>query len=164
MSLHPEPIEPVPEETARVARAAFPRGNPCLQLRDVLGNIYVDEDFADLFPRRGQSAEAPWRLAEWFDRYARRIEDARLPTKPEERQHYAEVIGADGMYLLEAVYAADAPGVLRELEAVQILRRVWVHRYETVEDPLHWRDRSRPRTDVKAAAWLPQSAYVTQPC
>src|ERR671932_1334829 len=63
MSLRPELIEPVPEETARVARAAFPRGNPCLQLRDVLGSIYTDEDFVDLFPRRGQSAEAPWRLA-----------------------------------------------------------------------------------------------------
>ena len=63
MSLHSGPIEPVPEETARVARAAFPRGNPCLHLRDVLGSIYTDEDFADLFPRRGQSAEAPWRLA-----------------------------------------------------------------------------------------------------
>src|SRR5713226_3240422 len=63
MSLHPEPIERVPEETARVARAAFPRGNPCLQLRDVLGSIYADADFIDLFPRRGQAAEAPWRLA-----------------------------------------------------------------------------------------------------
>jgi len=27
MSLHPTPITPVPEETARVARAAFPKGN-----------------------------------------------------------------------------------------------------------------------------------------
>src|SRR5207247_5929599 len=63
MSLHPEPIGPVPEETARVARAAFRRGNPYLQLRDALGSIYADEDFTDLFPRRGQAAEAPWRLA-----------------------------------------------------------------------------------------------------
>src|SRR5207253_10086632 len=63
MSLHPEPIEPVPAETARVARAAFPRGNACLQLRDMLGSIYDDTDFLDLFPRRGQAAEAPWRLA-----------------------------------------------------------------------------------------------------
>src|SRR5207302_2187806 len=50
-------------ETARVARAAFPRGNACLQLRDMLGSIYDDTDFLDLFPRRGQAAEAPWRLA-----------------------------------------------------------------------------------------------------
>jgi hypothetical protein len=28
MSLRPQPIEPVPEDTARVARAAFPKGNP----------------------------------------------------------------------------------------------------------------------------------------
>ena len=63
MSLRPELIEPVPEETARVARAAFPRGNPCLQLRDVLGSVYTDQDFANLFPRRRQAAEAPWRLA-----------------------------------------------------------------------------------------------------
>ena len=54
MSLHPELIEPVPEETARVARAAFPRGNAYLRLRDALGSIYTDQDFADLFPRRGQ--------------------------------------------------------------------------------------------------------------
>ena len=63
MSLHPEAIEPVPEETARIARAAFPKGNLCLRLRDTLGTIYTDQLFADLFPRRGQPAEAPWRLA-----------------------------------------------------------------------------------------------------
>ena len=63
MSLRPEPIRPVPEETARVARAAFPKGNAFMQMRDELGVIWEDEDFADLFPRRGQPALAPWRLA-----------------------------------------------------------------------------------------------------
>ena len=38
-------------------------GTPCLQLRDALGTLYSDADFADLFPTRGQPAEAPWRLA-----------------------------------------------------------------------------------------------------
>jgi transposase len=32
-------------------------------MRDVLGTIYTDEDFAELFPKEGQPAEAPWRLA-----------------------------------------------------------------------------------------------------
>jgi transposase len=32
-------------------------------LRDTLGTIYEDEQFADLFPQRGQPALAPWRLA-----------------------------------------------------------------------------------------------------
>jgi transposase len=63
MSLKPEGIEPVPEETARIARAAFPKGNLCLRLRDTLGTLYTDQLFADLFPVRGQPAEAPWRLA-----------------------------------------------------------------------------------------------------
>jgi transposase len=63
MSLHPEPFQPVPVETARVAHAAFPNGHPYLRLRDQLGPFFHDEQFRDLFPRRGQPAEAPWRLA-----------------------------------------------------------------------------------------------------
>jgi transposase len=289
MSLPPEPIEPVPEETARVARAAFRRGNPCLQLRDVLGSVYTDEAFADLFPRRGQSAEAPWRLAlvtvlqfaeglsdrqaaeavrgridwkyalglalddpgfdfsvlsefrarllagaaeqrlldvlleqcqargllkargrqrtdatrvlgalrqlnrlecvgetlrqalnalagvapdwlralappEWFERYGRRIEDGRLPTKPAERQRYAELIGRDGWRLLEAVYAPAAPPALRELEAVQLLRRVWVHQYELVEGQLRWRDpKNSPPPGLRLdTPYEPEARYGTK--
>jgi transposase len=63
MSLHPLPVAPVPEETARVARAAFRRGNPYLTLRDEFGTLFSDEQFTALFPTRGQPAEAPWRLA-----------------------------------------------------------------------------------------------------
>ncbi|MCL4296985.1 MAG: IS1182 family transposase [Anaerolineae bacterium] len=63
MSLKPSPMQPVPAETARVARAAFPKGNPYLTLRDELGPIFRDEDFVDLFPPDGQPALPPWRLA-----------------------------------------------------------------------------------------------------
>jgi len=63
MSLKSLPIPPVPEETARVAQAAFPRGNVVMQVRDTLGAIYTDAAFADLFPTHGQPALAPWRLA-----------------------------------------------------------------------------------------------------
>ncbi len=63
MSLHPQSPDPIPDDTARVARAAFPAGNLYLRMRDALGVLYQDEDFARLFPARGQSAEAPWRLA-----------------------------------------------------------------------------------------------------
>jgi transposase len=63
MSLKPTPIQPVPEGTVRVARAAFRKGNPLLKLRDELGVIFRDEDFADLFPRLGQPGLPPWRLA-----------------------------------------------------------------------------------------------------
>ncbi|MDP9379869.1 MAG: IS5/IS1182 family transposase, partial [Chloroflexota bacterium] len=63
MSLQPQPVNPIPEQTARVARASFPRGNVLMKMRDELGAIYQDETFAHLFPRRGQPGEAPWRLA-----------------------------------------------------------------------------------------------------
>ena len=64
MSLRPQqPLPPVPEDTARVARAAFRRGNPYVLLRDRLGAVFADADFADLYPALGQPAYAPWRLA-----------------------------------------------------------------------------------------------------
>jgi transposase len=63
MSLHPQEIPPIPEETARVAHAILPQGNRYLLLREELGTIYSDELFADVYPRVGQPAEQPWRLA-----------------------------------------------------------------------------------------------------
>ena len=63
MSLKPMPIDPVPDLTAQVAIASFPKGNMYLRLRDELGTIFKDDDFVDLFPRRGKPALAPWRLA-----------------------------------------------------------------------------------------------------
>jgi transposase len=63
MSLHAEPVGPIPEETTRVARAAFPKGNVYMQMRDVLGAIYDDASLRSLFAVRGRPAESPWRLA-----------------------------------------------------------------------------------------------------
>ena len=63
MSLKPSTVQAIPEETIRVARAAFPHGNAYLTLRDALGTIFSDEDFAPLFPSCGQPSLPPWRLA-----------------------------------------------------------------------------------------------------
>ena len=63
MSLHQEEIGPIPEETVRVAKAVFRQGNLCLRLREVLGTMYENQTFADLFPKMGRPAQAPWRLA-----------------------------------------------------------------------------------------------------
>jgi transposase len=61
--LRPQPISPVPPETARIAHAAFPKGHPYLRLADELGTLFTDATFAALFPTHGQPAFAPWRLA-----------------------------------------------------------------------------------------------------
>lgn len=63
MSLQPQPAYVIPEETRRVAHAAFPKGALCLRLVEVLGHLYLDEQFAALFPTRGQPAASPARLA-----------------------------------------------------------------------------------------------------
>ena len=63
MSLHPQEIPPIPEETRRVAQAVFPHGNIYMRMRDELGTIYDDQRFAPLFSARGQPAMSPWRLA-----------------------------------------------------------------------------------------------------
>jgi len=63
MSLHPEKLPEVPELTARIARSIHPSGNKYMWLRDELDAIYDDEQFLSLYPKNGQLAEQPWRLA-----------------------------------------------------------------------------------------------------
>jgi transposase len=57
--LIPDYNKDVPESTREVALAAFPKGNPYLTLRDGLGTIFEDKDFADLYPSKGQPAISP---------------------------------------------------------------------------------------------------------
>ncbi|MGZ3434232.1 MAG: IS1182 family transposase [Isosphaeraceae bacterium] len=63
MSLHPQPHSAIPDETRRIAHAAFPKGTLCLRIADELGPLYRDNLFSDLFPTRGQPAASPARLA-----------------------------------------------------------------------------------------------------
>jgi transposase len=252
--LKPSPIEPVPEGTARVAKAAFRKGNPLLSLRDELGAVFADADFADLFPKLGQPALPPWRLAlvtllqfrenlpdrqaaeavraridwkyllgleladpgfdhsvlcefrsrllegsaeerllhklleacqargllkargrqrtdathvlasirvlnrlellgetlraalneiaavapdwlraaaprAWYGRYARRVEDGRLPRAAAEREAYARAVGVDGFALLDRLDRPETAAELRGRPKVAILRQVWARHF-----------------------------------
>ena len=254
MSLRPNTCAEVPPSTAAVARAAFPRGNPYLRLRDALGTVFSDAQFAPLFPSRGQPAETPWRLAlvtvlqfaenlsdrraaeavrgridwkyllgleltdpgfdasvlsefrsrlvtggaeallldtllalcrehkllvaggrqrtdsthvlgavralnrlgcaietlraalnalaaaapewlrahadpAWPERYAKSADEVHIPQGEAARQAYAEQVGRDGHALLAAIMASDAPAWLREVPAVELLRRVWLQTF-----------------------------------
>ena len=58
MSL-PAPLgDVIPEQTIQVARAAFPKGHPYMRMRDALGPIYTNLQFAPLFSHTGRPAEA----------------------------------------------------------------------------------------------------------
>jgi transposase len=94
--------------------------------------------------------------AEWFARYSLRVEGARLPSEESQRTAYAEQIGRDGLQLLNAIYHALAPRWLREVPAVEILRRTWMYQYYHDEHgQLHW----RPTHDVPPASIRLDSPY-----
>jgi transposase len=78
--------------------------------------------------------------SEWYDRYARRIEDYRLPQSKEERKELAETIGRDGKRLLDAVYSDHAPSWLGEIPAVETLRQIWLHQYYIIQGELKLRE------------------------
>lgn len=61
--MQPKGTGEIPAETVRVARAAFPKGSLAIRVRDELGPLFTDEEFADLFPVRGKPAWSPGRLA-----------------------------------------------------------------------------------------------------
>jgi transposase len=63
MSLQAQSIPRIPKATAQIARRAFRKGNVYMQMRDVLGSFFTDDQFTDLYPVDGQPAYAPWRLA-----------------------------------------------------------------------------------------------------
>ncbi len=76
---------------------------------------------------------------DWYERYAHRVEEYRLPKAPAKRTALVETIGADGYALLDAIYTIPDLNWLSHLPAVQILRRVWVQQFELVEGKPHFR-------------------------
>ena len=56
-------IQEIPELTAKVVKAAFPKGNKVVTIRDELGVIFADADFAELYAKRGQPGVSPSQLA-----------------------------------------------------------------------------------------------------
>ena len=292
MSLKPESIGPIPQDTARVAKAACPNGSTFIKMRDVLGVLFEDTMFVNLFPQDGQPALAPWRLAlvtlmqfaeglpdrqaaeavrtridwkyalgleledkgfdfsvlcefrarltrgnaeyllfeamlttlkqqdlikaggrainrvvcvgetlraalntlaevapewlrsfapdEWYERYAHRIEEYRLPKGKEKRTAVVETIGADGSALLTAIFSTPELNWLHHVPAVEVLRRVWVQQFEVVDGKWHFRsDDSIPPPakmicspyDVEATYgrklttwWVGYKVHLTESC
>ena len=62
MSLPEQAIKPVVEDTMEVTRKAFPNGNPYIRMCDLLGTIYTDDLFIDLYSTDAQPEVRSWRL------------------------------------------------------------------------------------------------------
>lgn len=293
MSVQPKATYAVPDQTAHVARAIFPDGNPVMRMFDELHMIVEDGDFLDLFPACGQPAEAPVRLAlatllqfmegltdrqtadavrtridwkyllcleltdpgfdhsvlsefrtrllvhgaerrlfdaslalaqtrgvlkaggrqrsdsthvlgavrtmtriegtaealrhalnvlattapdwlrahttpAWVDRYGLRVSEFRVPKGGARRRAWAAQTGSDGMALLAAVAAADAPPNLRYLPAVETLRQVWVQNFLVEHTPegsrVVWRanDNVPPANRYIGSSYDPEAHYATK--
>ncbi len=109
--LKPNRQEAIPEETIKVAKAAFPMGKMYLSLRDTLGPIYEDGMFQDLYPSLGQPAESPGRLA--------------LVTVMQYVEDLSDRQAAEAMRRVLDEDARMAPDWLREN-----LKEAWIKRYE----------------------------------
>lgn len=66
---------------------------------------------------------------DWFERYGTRIEASRLPQNTAEKEQWVLQVGMDGHELLAKIYSPNTPEWLRQIPAVEILRRVWVQQY-----------------------------------
>jgi transposase len=67
--------------------------------------------------------------ASWQRVYGQRIDAFRLPGSKAKRADLAVRYGRDGYHLLRQVHGPDAPGWLRDLPAVQALRRIWIQQF-----------------------------------
>jgi transposase len=126
----------------------------------------------------------------WIERYGRPIDDFHIPQGEAARRACAEEVGSDGHRLLVAVDAGTAPGWLREVPAVVVLRRVWLQNFRLGEGSdagPHGGDRVRWRTEadgippalamvatpydpdvhyakMRATTWIGYKVHVTETC
>jgi len=76
---------------------------------------------------------------DWFERYSHRVENYRLPKQESQRVALAQQIGADGLYLLQALERPDAPAGLKDEASVHVVRQVWQQYYDLSEGTAKWR-------------------------
>jgi transposase len=76
---------------------------------------------------------------EWYERYAHRVEEYRLPKAQAKRTALVETIGADGYALLDVIYTTPQLNWLQHVPAVESLRRVWVQQFELIDGKPHFR-------------------------
>lgn len=118
---------------------------------------------------------------DWFDRYSKPVEESRLPRGTEARNEYAQIIGHEGMKILEAIYdEPTTPQWLKEIPAVETLRIAWIHQYWIDNGQLNWRShkdlppagiRSNSPYDPEArygnkrhTTWLGYKIHLTETC
>jgi transposase len=95
---------------------------------------------------------------EWYERYAKRVENYALPKSEAARQELASVIASDGEELLAAIDATTDQPILAQVAAVLTLRRLWDEQYTGTPGKLRWREVK----EMPSPAGLISSPYDTE--
>jgi transposase len=101
----------------------------------------------------------------WYERYALRVEDGRLPRTAAEREAYARTVGEDGFALLDRLDEPATPEELRRLPGVEVLRRVWARQFvrEPAGPPASGGARLRAKDEPPPSGTEPvESPYDTE--
>jgi transposase len=102
----------------------------------------------------------------WYRRYARRVEDHRLPRAEAEREAYARAVGEDGFALLARLDEPGAAEGLRRLPRVEALRQVWARHF--VREPagppaggggVRLRGKADPSAPAVVSPYDPEARY-----
>lgn len=117
---------------------------------------------------------------EWLERYSERIEDYHLPKSKSKREEQAILYGEDGFRLLKAIFVDASPAWLRQIPAVETLRRVWVQQYYYCDDKIYWRSQEEaPPASImisspyeldahyakkKSTAWVGYKVHLSETC
>ena len=129
-------------------------------------------------------AAPEWTVAhsqpEWVERYSERMEDYHLPKSESKRVAQAEVYGRDGLMLLDAIFDKASPLWLREIPAVEILRRVWIQQYYCRRNKIQWRQqKDAPPASImisspydsdahyakkKTTSWVGYKVHISETC
>ena len=120
---------------------------------------------------------------EWIERYGKpfEVEHTVKESKKAERLALERAVAADGLFLLEAVFATSALGWLKDVPDVQVLWCVWIQnftwdndetlRFRTDEEVAPARDFINSPFDVdarlsrkRAMYWVGYKAHLTEAC
>jgi len=117
----------------------------------------------------------------WAERYGHRAFDDRLAKNAARREERARTVGQDGHALLAAALDPAAPGWLRQVPAVETLRRIWVQQFYLSAEGVPWRtaEHGIPPSSIflsspydidahlgrkRTTKWIGYKAHLTETC
>jgi transposase len=91
----------------------------------------------------------------WQQVYGARIDNLHLPSSKTKRAGLMVQYGRDGYHLLDQIYAPAAPDWLRQIPAVDVLRRIWIQQFYRDVDTATGRAEVRRREAAPDGDGLP---------